>query len=61
MKIIIKNKVDTPIYEQIYEQVKDAILDGKVAEGEQMPSIRQLAKDLKISVITTTKAYSVLE
>ena len=61
MKIIIKNKIDTPIYEQICEQVKNAILDGKAKENEQMPSIRQLAKDLKISVITTTKAYSVLE
>ena len=61
MKIIIRNKIDTPIYEQIYEQVKNEILDGKAKEGEQMPSIRQLAKDLRISVITTTKAYSVLE
>ena len=61
MKIIIKNKIDTPIYEQIYQQVKNAIFDGKAKEGEQMPSIRQLAKDLRISVITTTKAYSVLE
>ena len=61
MKIIIKNKIDTPIYEQICEQVKNTILDGKAKEGEQMPSIRQLARDLRISVITTTKAYSVLE
>ena len=61
MKIIIKNKIDTPIYEQICIQIKNAILDGTVAENEQLPSIRQLARDLKISVITTTKAYSLLE
>ena len=61
MKIIIKNKIDTPIYEQICSQIKNAILEGKAAENEQLPSIRQLAKDLKVSVITTTKAYSLLE
>lgn len=61
MNIIIKNKIDTPIYEQISTQIKNAVLEGKAAENEQLPSIRQLAKDLKISVITTTKAYSILE
>lgn len=61
MKITIKNKIDTPIYEQICEQIKSAVIEDKAKEGEQLPSIRQLAKDLKISVITTTKAYALLE
>lgn len=61
MKIIIKNKSDIPIYEQIKEQIKSAILSGSAAENEQLPSIRALAKDLKISVITTTKAYNDLQ
>ncbi len=58
MKIIIKNRSELPIYEQIEQQMKVQILDGTVAENEQLPSIRQLARDLKISVITTTRAYS---
>ncbi|MBD5145284.1 MAG: GntR family transcriptional regulator [Ruminococcus sp.] len=58
MKIVIKNKSDLPIYEQIEEQIKAQILEGKVAEDEQLPSIRQLARDLKISVITTTRVYT---
>ncbi|MDE5577024.1 MAG: GntR family transcriptional regulator [Oscillospiraceae bacterium] len=58
MKIVIKNKSDMPIYEQIEEQIKTQILDGKVTEDEQLPSIRQLARDLKISVITTTRVYT---
>ena len=58
MKIIIKNKSDVPIYEQIEEQMKAQILEGKAAEDEQLPSIRQLARDLKISVITTTRVYN---
>ena len=58
MKIVIKNKSELPIYEQIEQQMKAQILDGTVSEGEQLPSIRQLAKDLKISVITTTRAYN---
>ena len=58
MKIVLKNRSDVPIYEQIEEQIKSQILDGVIAEDEQLPSIRQLAKDLKISVITTTKVYS---
>lgn len=58
MKIILKNKSDIPIYEQIEEQIRSQILDGTIAENEQMPSIRQLARDLKISVITTTRAYT---
>lgn len=58
MKIVIKNRSDMPIYEQIEEQIKAQILDGKVTEDEQLPSIRQLARDLKISVITTTRVYT---
>lgn len=60
MKILLKNKSDVPIYEQIKEQIKSQVLEGKVKENEQLPSIRQLAKELKISVITTTRAYNEL-
>ena len=58
MKIIIKNKSELPIYEQIKQQMKSQILDGTITEDEQLPSIRQLARDLKISVITTTRVYN---
>ena len=58
MDIIIKNKSELPIYEQIEQQMKEQILDGTIGEDEQLPSIRQLARDLKISVITTTRAYN---
>jgi GntR family transcriptional regulator len=58
MKIIIKNRSDMPIYEQIEEQMRSQILEGRISEDEQLPSIRQLARDLKISVITTTRVYN---
>ena len=61
MKILISNKSDLPIYEQIKAQIKEQILNGSIPENEFLPSIRQLAKDLGISVITTTRAYSDLE
>ena len=61
MKIIVSNRSDCPIYEQIKEQVKDAIFAGTIKENDLLPSVRQLAKDLKISVITTTRAYKDLE
>ena len=61
MRIVITNTSGKPIYEQIEEQIKEAILSGELAEGDLLPSIRQLARDLKISVITTTRAYSDLE
>ncbi len=61
MRIVILNTAGTPIYEQIKDQVKAAIYAGEVSEGEALPSIRQLARDLKISVITTTRAYNDLE
>ena len=58
MVIVIKNKSELPIYEQIKQQMKAQILDGTLAENELLPSIRQLARDLKISVITTTRVYN---
>lgn len=61
MKLIISNSAGGPIYEQIEEQIKAAIYSGELAEGDQLPSIRQLARDLKISVITTMRAYNDLE
>ncbi len=61
MRIVITNTSGKPIYEQIEEQIKEAILSGELAEGDLLPSIRQLARELKISVITTTRAYSDLE
>ncbi len=61
MRIIIKNTSKQPIYEQIEEQIKEAILCDELKEGDILPSIRQLARDLKISVITTTRAYAELE
>lgn len=61
MQIIILNSSKEPIYEQIAKQVKSAILAGEVQEGDALPSIRQLAKDLQISVITTKRAYEELE
>ena len=61
MNIIISNASGAPIYEQIYTQLKAAILTGELQEGEALPSIRQLAKDLRISVITTKRAYDELE
>ena len=61
MELFINNKSGAPIYDQIYSQIKDAILSGQVAEGEALPSIRALAKDLRISVITTKRAHEDLE
>ncbi len=61
MQLYIDNRSGAPIYDQIYSQIKDAILSGQVTEGEVLPSIRALAKDLRISVITTKRAYDELE
>lgn len=61
MRIIIRNTSGRPIYEQIKEQIKEAILSDELSEGDMLPSIRQLASELKISVVTTTRAYSDLE
>ena len=61
MEIIIRNTTNQPIYEQIYAQIKAQIIAGKLSPGEALPSIRSLAKDLRISVITTKRAYDELE
>jgi GntR family transcriptional regulator len=61
MKIIIANSSPDPIYEQISRQVKAQIISGELREGESLPSIRRLAQDLQISVITTKRAYEELE
>lgn len=61
MNIIISNSSDKPIYEQIKEQIKNKIVSNEFKKGELLPSIRNLAKDLRISVITTKNAYDELE
>jgi GntR family transcriptional regulator len=61
MKIIISNASPDPIYEQITRQIKAQIISGELREGEPLPSIRRLARDLQISVITTKRAYEELE
>lgn len=61
LEIFIANNGNQPIYEQIYTQIKNQIISGAVKEGEALPSIRTLAKDLRISVITTKRAYEELE
>ncbi len=61
MKILITNQSELPIYAQIREQIKEQILNGQLKEGEALPSIRQLAKEIGVSVITTTRAYNDLE
>jgi GntR family transcriptional regulator len=61
MDIIISNRGDVPIYEQIEEQIKSMILSGQLREGDALPSMRLLAKELKISLITTKRAYEELE
>ncbi|NNG66882.1 GntR family transcriptional regulator [Caldanaerobacter subterraneus] len=61
MDIIISNSSEEPIYEQIVRQIKEAILKGELEERELLPSIRNLAKELQISVITTKRAYDELE
>lgn len=61
MNINIQSKSSIPIYEQIKNQIKESIIAGEMKEGEPIPSIRILARDLKISVITTKRAYEELE
>ena len=61
MDIIISNSAGVPIYEQITQQMKGLILRGELREGEAVPSMRLLAKELRISVITTKRAYEELE
>ena len=61
MKIIISNSSPDPIYEQVSKQIKAQIISGELAEGDPLPSIRKLAMELQISVITTKRAYEELE
>ncbi|MBE6634431.1 MAG: GntR family transcriptional regulator, partial [Ruminococcaceae bacterium] len=61
MNILIDNKSGEPIYNQIYRQIKNQIIGGELKEDEMLPSIRGLAKDLRISFITTKRAYEELE
>lgn len=61
MEIYISNTANKPIYAQITEQIRGKILSGELREGEMLPSIRLLAKELQISVITTKRAYEDLE
>ncbi len=61
MNIIITNTSERPIYEQIYDQIKQMILSDVLSEGSALPSMRLLAKELRISVITTKRAYEELE
>ena len=61
MEIFISNTSDKPLYEQITTQIKNLILNGALKEGDALPSMRILAKELRISVITTKRAYEELE
>lgn len=61
MNLFIDNRSGAPIYDQIYNQIKDLIISGTLTENEPLPSIRTLAKDMRISVVTTKRAYDELE
>ena len=61
MKILISNACDKPLYQQIKEQIIDAILKGELAEGDPLPSIRSFANDIKVSVLTIRRVYDELE
>lgn len=61
MRIVISNTSDQPIYQQIKDQIKQAILQGELDEGTALPSIRALANDLHVSVLTTRRVYDELE
>lgn len=61
MRIVISNSSKEPIYEQIANQIRDMIIKGELNEGDSLPSIRGLAKEIQISVITTKRAYEELE
>ena len=61
MQIVIDNKSGVPIYDQVYTQIKGQIISGGLQDGDALPSIRSLAKDLRISVVTTKRAYDELE
>ena len=61
MKLIVSNRSEQPIYEQIKQQIKAAILSGELRAEEPLPSLRTLAKELQISILTITRAYNELE
>ena len=61
MKIVISNTSDTPLYQQIKDQIKDAILKEELVEGDPLPSIRTFANDLSVSVLTIRRVYEELE
>ena len=61
MKILISNTSDTPLYQQIKDQITDAILKGELKEGDPLPSIRSFANDLRVSVLTIRRVYDYLE
>jgi len=61
MKVLTSNTSDIPLYQQIKDQIKDAILTGDLAEGDSLPSIRNFANDLKVSVLTVRRVYDELE
>ena len=61
LSIIIANSAEKPIYQQIVDQITEQIIQGELTAGEMLPSIRALAKELKVSVITTKRAYEELE
>ena len=61
MKIIISNTSDTPLYQQIKDQIKDAILKNELVEGDPLPSIRSFANDLQVSVLTIRRVYEELD
>ncbi len=60
MRVVLSNNSGVPLYQQIKEQVGTAILSGELAEGSALPSVRALARDLRISIITTSRAYAEL-
>ena len=61
LKIVISNTSEAPLYQQIKDQIKDAILKGELVEGDALPSIRAFANDLKVSVLTIRRVYDELE
>ena len=61
MKIVISNTSENPLYQQIKDQIKDAILREELVEGDALPSIRSFANDLKVSVLTIRRVYDELE
>jgi len=61
LKIVISNTSESPLYQQIKDQIKDAILKGELVEGDALPSIRAFANDLKVSVLTIRRVYDELE